>query len=196
MHLHTAPRDVTRRAGLTLMDSHPTRVLRDEHQLILAVVGALEGHLEAAVLDHPAIERCVRFFRLFADACHHGKEEDLLFPALQECGLPGDSGPIAVMLHEHRLGREQVAAMARALPGSQAGDAADRARLVHAGRAYVDLIRNHIGKEDEVLFNMADQMVVGPLRAGLCAAYDATCDHSFEGCTKAQLESLAQEILH
>lgn len=177
------------------MDLHPTRVLRDEHRLILAVSGALEALLEAATLDHVAIERCIRFVRLFADACHHGKEEGLLFPALEECGLPRESGPIAVMLHEHRRGREHVAAMVQALPGSRAGQADDQARLVHAGRAYVDLIRNHIFKEDKVLFEMADQLVAGPLRAGLCAAYDGTCDHSFEGCTKAQLEALAKEIL-
>ncbi|MDT8340695.1 MAG: hemerythrin domain-containing protein [Longimicrobiales bacterium] len=174
-----------------------TEVLRDEHQWILAVADALERLLGAPPreMDFDAVERCVTFIRLFADACHHGKEEDLLFPALEACGLPRDSGPIAVMLHEHRLGREAAAAMARALPGARGGDADDHRRLAHAGRGYIDLIRGHIGKEDHVLFGMADQVVTGSRLTRLCAAYDGTCDHTFEGCSKTQLEALGRQIL-
>ena len=176
---------------------HPTRVLREEHRWILKVADALEGFLavDHAATNYDAIEKCVTFFRLFADACHHGKEEGMLFPALEACGLPGDSGPIAVMLYEHRLGREAVAAMGSALPPARDGDPAGRARLLDAGRAYVDLIRAHIGKEDHVLFDMADEMVAGKARDGLCAAYDGMCARTFEGCTKDQLEALGREIL-
>ena len=177
--------------------SHPTQVLRDEHQWILAVADALERLLNAAPedLDLDAVEKCVTFIRLFGDACHHGKEEDLLFPALAEQGLPRDSGPVAVMLYEPRLGREATATMRDALPAAREGDVDARTRLIRAGRTYIDLIRGHIGKEDHVLFHMADQMVVGQARARLCAAYDGTCHHAFEGCTKAQLEELGREIL-
>lgn len=180
-----------------MTESHATQVLRDEHQWILAVAGALERLLGATpeALDFDAVEKCVTFIRLFADACHHGKEEGLLFPALEDQGLPRDTGPIAVMLHEHRLGREATAVMSAALPEAREGDAGARTRLMHAGRNYIDLIRGHIGKEDHVLFHMADQMVTGESRARLCAAYDGTCHHAFEGCTKAQLEALGREIL-
>jgi hemerythrin-like domain-containing protein len=176
---------------------HPTRVLREEHGWILRVADVLEGllALDHEATDYDAIGKCVTFFRLFADACHHGKEEGMLFPALEACGLPGDSGPIAVMLYEHRLGREAVAAKGSAHPQAREGDPGARARLLDAGRAYVDLIRAHIGKEDHVLFDMADEMVCGEARTGLCAAYDGTCAHTFEGCTKAQLEDLGREIL-
>lgn len=180
-----------------MAEEHPTQVLRDEHQWILAVSGALEKLLsvESDAMDYDAVEKCVRFIRLFADACHHGKEEDLLFPALEGCGLPHDSGPIAVMLHEHRLGRQAVAVMLDALPEAREGNEQAQNRLVQAGRGYVDLIRNHIGKEDHVLFDMADRMVVGERRTTLCAAYDGTCHHTFEDCTKAQLEALGREIV-
>ena len=137
----------------------------------------------------------MKFIRLFADACHHGKEEDLLFTTLEEHGMPRDAGPIAVMLYEHRLGREHVAAMVAALPGARRAEEGAVPRLVNAGRSYVELIRNHILKEDNVLFDMADQMVGGMARSALCAAYDESCHHSFEGCTKVQLEELGREIL-
>lgn len=177
--------------------SKTTSVLREEHQRILQVASALEQRLDVRPepLDLDTVEQCVRFFRLFADACHHGKEEDLLFPELQSRGMPRDSGPIAVMLHEHRLGREFVGAMADAMDGARKGDEVATSRLVNAGRGYIDLIRAHIMKEDHVLFDMADQMVDAPACQRLCAAYDTVCASTFEGCTKAQLEGLADEIL-
>lgn len=178
-------------------ETHPTHVLREEHQQILQVAGALETLLERtpgeAVYD--AVAKCIRFIRLFADACHHGKEEDLLFPALEDEGLPHDSGPIAVMLQEHRMGRQFASAMADSIDAARAGDQVARGKLVRAGRDYVGLIRSHIMKEDNVLFNMADQLVTGPKCTRLCAAYDGTGDHTFDGCTKRELEELGREIL-
>lgn len=176
----------------------PTAVLRDEHQRILSVAGALETLLDTGVEGPDALDtigRCVDFFRLFADACHHGKEEDLLFPALTDLGMARDEGPIAVMLEEHRVGRAFVARMAGALPGTAAGDAGAARELEEAGRGYVTLIRSHIFKEDYILFEMADQIMTAPGCARLCAAYDGTCDHTFDGHTKAELERLATTIL-
>lgn len=210
-----------------MSETHPTRVLREEHQRILEVADALEGLLDVGPggpgpqapdrgavdpagtdlegadthalrpveVDFDRLDKCIRFIRLFADACHHGKEEDLLFPALQEQGLPRDSGPIAVMLDEHRLGRQFAATMADNLDAAREGDADAWNRLERAGRDYVGLIRGHILKEDNVLFGMADQLVAGPAYNKLCAAYDDTAGHTFEGCTKAELEALGREIV-
>lgn len=180
-----------------VMEQHPTEVLREEHQWILLVADALSTLLSEPVgnLDYDGIDKCIDFIRLFADACHHGKEEDHLFSALVEQGMPREQGPIAVMLHEHRLGRERVSAMVAAMPGAREGDSGDQGRLIKAGLGYVDLIRDHILKEDNVLFQMADQVILGPACARLCAAYDGTCDHEFEGRTKEQLEALAREII-
>lgn len=177
--------------------SDTTAVLRIEHQWILRVVVGLERLIAQApdALDLDTVEKCIRFFRLFADACHHGKEEDLLFPELEARGFSRTSGPIAVMLYEHRLGREWVAKMAAALAETRQGDAEARERLIEAGHGYIDLIRGHIHKEDHVLFNMADRVVDTPACQRLCAGYDAVCARRFEGCTKAELEALADEIV-
>ena len=175
-----------------------TAMLRDEHRLILEVTGVLNeiltGREEGASLDFDSVGECVAFFRLFADACHHGKEEDLLFPELVEAGLPADGGPIAVMLYEHRQGRAFVKAMADSLEGARQGDADAAAALTDAGRGYVDLIRSHIDKEDNVLFEMADQMVTGAACRNLCGAYDVVCARRFEGRTVEDLERLAATL--
>lgn len=175
----------------------PTGVLREEHRTILRVLDVLEHLLDQGRegdWDLDALEDCVAFFRLFADACHHGKEEDLLFPELESRGMPREGGPIGVMLMEHRQGRNFVSQMARSIERLRSGDEEERMRLENAGRGYVSLLRNHIVKEDNVLFNMADQLVPEPACRRLCSDYDVVCARHFEGTTKEELERLAGEL--
>lgn len=177
----------------------PTAVLRDEHRLILQVINVLESLLNSGAAngeyDFDALERCTSFFRLFADACHHGKEEDLLFPELEAKGVPREGGPIGVMLEEHAQGRAFVSQMREELTKGRAGHAVELDKLVSAGRGYIDLLRNHIAKEDDVLFMMADRVVDGASCARLCGEYAHVCSGQFEGRTKSQLEELASELL-
>jgi len=175
-----------------------TAGLREEHQWILKVTGVLETILEREPdhgLDFDAIGDCIGFIRLFADACHHGQEEDLLFPELEARGMPRNAGPIAVMLQEHEMGRTFVGHMRRALPEAREGDADARRILVNAANGYVQLIRGHINKEDRVLFNMADQAVTGRDCDKLCDAYGVVCQRRFEGMSKDDLEALAESLL-
>jgi hemerythrin-like domain-containing protein len=60
----------------------------------------------------------------------------------------------------------------------------------------VELLRAHIYKEDNVLFNMADFMVEKPACQKLCAQYDVVCARHFEGSTKEELETLAGNLLN
>lgn len=176
----------------------PTAILRNQHTKILKVANILEHLLnaasESAPADYDGLTDCVTFIRLYADALHHGKEEDLLFPALIERGMPKDGGPVAVMLHEHRLGRGFAKTMAEALPDAQRGDAAAGDRLATAGRRYIHLIRDHIMKEDNVLFDMADQMIDAPGCRDLCAAYAGVCQRTFDGCTVDALEGILAKL--
>jgi len=173
----------------------PTAELREEHQLILRVVDVLEEIIRrgstGGEVDAEGVSSCITFFRQFTDACHHGKEEGLLFPELEAHGMPVEGGPIAVMLEEHRIGRELVGRMADAVEAVTAGDEDATARLWRAARNYVDMIRGHILKEDGVLFDMADMMIVGPACRQLCEAYGTTCLGHLDGHTREELEIMA-----
>jgi hemerythrin-like domain-containing protein len=175
-----------------------TSRLREEHQLILQVADAMQSLLAQADgpdgPDFDTIGDCVTFIRLFADACHHGKEEDLLFPELEAAGLPRHQGPIAVMLHEHEQGRAFARRMASSLPPAREGDGQALSNLNVAARGYIDLIRGHILKEDRILFEMADQAVRGPACDRLCGGYGAVCARRFEGHSKEELQALARGI--
>lgn len=159
---------------------HTTRCLRDEHQVILRVLDCFELALRAAApsaaalparLDRQVFAPFLEFFQGFADRCHHCKEEDRLFPCLEQCGMPRDQGPIAVMIHEHQVGRSHIRAIADALSAADAGDADAVARVLEHSRRFLEGLRHHIMKEDHVLFEMADQIVAGPRVVSLANAY-------------------------
>jgi hemerythrin-like domain-containing protein len=96
-----------------------------------------------------------RFFQQFADQCHHAKEEDVLFPVLKQRGIPEQEGPLGVMLHEHGLGRDCVARMREA----SRAQPFDARTFADAARQYLPLLRQHIFKENNVLFHMAKRVM-------------------------------------
>lgn len=176
------------------MPCDPTGILRDEHRLILRVIDGLEAFLDRDTRDVDRAGEFVEFFSLYTDALHHGKEEDHLFETLVEQGFPNDQGPIAQMLQEHKLGRALVRQMAAAVGGPATDpDAAWRA-FADAGRSYIDLLRQHIQKEDGALFDMADGAVNEPGCRRLCDAYDQVCGQRFGGRTMQELERLGEAL--
>lgn len=152
-----------------------TRTLREEHQVILRVLACFETALKAPQPSARSIAETfapfIEFFRGFADACHHQKEEGYLFPALERAGLPHEGGPIGCMLEEHDRGRAHVKAIAAAieLTGNAGAGALDT--VVTEGEAYIELLRDHIHKEDNVLFEMADEIIVGDDAARLAEQF-------------------------
>jgi hemerythrin-like domain-containing protein len=135
-------------------------LLMEEHQLILRALDALEAFVAKEARggdDRAEMGRFVRFIREFADARHHGKEEDILFVAMVAAGFPRDGGPIAVMLMDHEAGRAHVAVMAEKAAQAVPWTAEDRAAAVAAARSYAELLRGHIFKEDRILYPMARQ---------------------------------------
>lgn len=129
--------------------------LKHEHEAILAALQILDRMIKAGEqVPVEELKGFIGFLREFADKCHHGKEEDILFPALTQAGLPAESGPVAVMLSEHVEGREYVQAMENAVAGST-----DYAAFASAAGQYSQLLSRHIQKENEVLFVMAEKIL-------------------------------------
>jgi len=153
-----------------------TTVLRKEHDAILHMLEVTEE--AARQLDRGAavapetLAGLLEFFRLFADRCHHGKEEDLLFPLLERKGLPRAGGPIGVMLDEHERGRALVRQMSEAGEAYGNGDSAARHRWGEAARGYAALLRQHIDKENNVLFMIAENLLSDAEQAELAAAFE------------------------
>jgi hemerythrin-like domain-containing protein len=171
-----------------------TRILREEHRLILRVLDSFEKLLQRDELPVAALEDSISFFRLFTDACHHGKEEDLLFTALESEDVPGVAGPIGMLRAEHVEGRALVGRLAGLLAAHREGDAAAAPEFRREARDYIESLRAHIAKEDEGVFQLADEELRGVACSNLCDAYDALCSRRFEGRTLQDLETLAARL--
>jgi hemerythrin-like domain-containing protein len=161
-----------------------TDILMEEHRVIERVLTSLE---RAAVrLDNGEAVRpgffidAADFIKGFADGCHHKKEEGVLFTALIDAGMPKQVGPVAVMLGEHDQGRAYTRGMRAAAERLEAGETSARADVVKNALGYVDLLRQHIGKEDGVLFPMAAQMIPQGQQAGLVDRFE-TIEHEETG---------------
>lgn len=139
-----------------------TDILREEHEAILKmlnIIDVVSERLESGErVDTEHLEQILEFVRVFSDRCHHGKEEKVLFPAMEEEGVPR-AGPIMVMLMEHELGRGYVRGMAEALDLIKAGEGNASRRFVENARNYVGLLRQHIEKENEILFKIAEMHI-------------------------------------
>ena len=176
----------------------PSAVLRAEHQVILRVIGVLDK-LVARVergggFEGSAFAQCVEFFQLFADACHHAKEEGLLFPAMEARGIPREGGPIGVMLHEHQIARGFTRDMADALEAERRGEPDAQRRFTAAARQYIDLLQNHIFKEDNVLFTMGDRVMTEEDQQSLCGRFCEAGCMTFGGKRREELERIADAL--
>ncbi len=175
-----------------------TEILSSEHRIIEQVLDCLERMAarvesgEALVEEHA--RNAVDFFRNFADRCHHGKEEAHLFPAMEAKGFPRNGGPIGVMLHEHELGRGHIRGMDAAIAAAAAGDAQARRKFIHHAQAYVDLLRQHIGKEEHVLFRLADGAMTTEDQTALLAAFARVEAEEMGAGTHEKFLALADQL--
>lgn len=138
-------------------------VLMAEHRIIESVLDSLAARAESARegvdIDRRSIRSFAEFFVEFADRCHHGKEEDLLFVALHRHGMSRDSGPVAVMFAEHEAGRGHVRTIAEIGRGRGPLSKVERERFASQAHAFAVLLGNHIAKEDHVLYPMALRLI-------------------------------------
>ena len=153
-----------------------TQILMEEHGVIERVLTALEtaanrvsqgDEIQPAFFVNAAL-----FIKNFADGSHHHKEEGVLFVAMTESGIPTQGGPIGVMLAEHEQGRAFTRGMKEAAEKWEAGDLSARATVVENALGYVALLRQHIQKENKILFPMADRLISPARQAKVSADFE------------------------
>lgn len=152
------------------------RELKDEHggvKVMLAILGKVCDRLEAGQrVDPKHLEEILEFLKVFVDKCHHAKEEDHLFPAMEKAGVLKERGPLGMMLLEHQAGRDFVRGMTEAAGALAKGDPGAGKRFTANARSYTDLLLQHIDKEDNVLYPMAERLLPAEADGALAAAFE------------------------
>ncbi len=135
-----------------------TASLRRDHELIEKVIKAMESTIQLLNDDKQIPESIllpvIDFSKNFTDVCHHSKEEKSLFPALEQAGLPSNMGPIAMMLLDHQRSREIGTQMEES--AKEYLSSGDSTKLINDMQQYVEHITEHLWKENNKLFMMAE----------------------------------------
>jgi hemerythrin-like domain-containing protein len=131
--------------------------LEEDHIHILKLTEVMRSVTKSESPDIKHIEKIVVIIRNYADGLHHAKEESLLFPALGSKGFSPVQGPVAVMLHEHEQGRIFVKGIIDNLESFKKGNVRARDEIYRNMTGYAELLTNHIAKENNVLFRLADK---------------------------------------
>ena len=135
-----------------------TASLRKDHDLIEKVIKAMDATItlleEGKQIPESILNPVIDFSKNFTDVCHHSKEEGSLFPALEKAGMPRNMGPIAMMLMDHERSREIGASMEES--AKQYLSTGDSSKLINDMQQYVEHITEHLWKENNRLFMMAE----------------------------------------
>lgn len=134
-----------------------TQDLRNEHDAILQVLSIVDRMMAADTKEDIEIinfgNELIYFLKIFADKCHHGKEENLLFQELIDMGVEKESELIDALRQEHQQGREYLFLMNQSL------ESKDLENFKANLKKYRDLLSDHIAKENDVLLNTADRLL-------------------------------------
>jgi hemerythrin-like domain-containing protein len=135
-----------------------TTSLRRDHELIEKVIKSMEATVQllsdGKQIPESILLPVIDFTKNFTDVCHHTKEEKSLFPALEQAGLPSNMGPVAMMLMDHQRSREIGTAMEES--AKEYLSSGESTKLISDMRLYVEHITEHLWKENNKLFMMAE----------------------------------------
>ena len=136
--------------------------LKSDHQNILAHLDDLEKVINQLAINREKVEEFLHFTETFAEP-HHQKEEQVLFPALEKKGIPNEGGPIGMMLAEHAAKREYLVKMREALEEN------NEDKLKENTQAMISLLREHIYKENNILYPCAEDALTKEELASLAS---------------------------
>tara|TARA_Y100000034_G_scaffold46233_1_gene56879 strand:- start:24347 stop:24862 length:516 start_codon:yes stop_codon:yes gene_type:complete len=131
-----------------------TKILVDEHKNILKLTEFIEKECESEKdIDKDFFIKAIYFIKNYADKFHHAKEEDILFVELCKDEVQMHCNPIDQMLSEHDLGRNFIKETEIGIKEN------NNEKIIENAMNYVNLIKEHIYKEDNILYPMSDEVL-------------------------------------
>jgi len=169
-------------------------LLMRDHETTEKVFDAGERAFAAGDPDPTMVEALLRYFVEYVDGCHNKKEENHLFPMLEERGIPSQGGPLGVMLQEHTQSKELLARLKPLADTYVAGDGSVLAELRRTYGEYIALLKQHFWKENDILYPMAEhalgQSDADKVVEGIVATEDALSPD-----TRSRYYKLADDLM-
>ena len=176
-----------------------TESLRKDHDLIEKVLNAMKSSLvllkDGKSIPAPILENVLDFSTNFTNVCHHGKEENSLFPALEQTGMPRNFGPIGRMLKDHEMTKVMVDELNES--SKQYIKTGDSSKLIIDIEKYVIHVNEHLNRENNRLFMMAEMRLKEKSNEIENSLNKVEEDKLNElGKTRKNYEDLAEEIVN
>lgn len=170
----------------------PTTILSEEHQHILKVLDALRRECESiqagGEVNKNFFSKAIDFIKNYADKFHHVKEEDILFKEMSKDSVGMHCNPIEQMLYEHNLGRGFVKGMEEGLKEN------NKEKVLENTDNYIELLKGHIFKEDNILYPMADEVLSQDVQKSILELFSQAEKQKFEKGAKDKYLSIAEEL--
>ena len=136
----------------------PIRPLMAEHQTILHMMADIDRKLklfrQAGQVDTRYVDAATDFIRTYADGCHHGKEEGILFRELGQKTLdPQPATLMSLLVQEHAWARKTTGRLVEANRAYAAGDTEQLQNVLGPLKHLADFYPGHITKEESRFFD-------------------------------------------
>jgi hemerythrin-like domain-containing protein len=139
-----------------------TEILIDEHKDIielLNIMSKIARNIKSNDVFYTSdVEDIIDFLKFFIDRNHHGKEE-ILFPTIISPEIKEENESLNEILYEHTLARNYLKDIYSCVENCKIGNAFSGELLADSLTNYVVLIKEHIQKEEKVIFPMAEEVL-------------------------------------
>ena len=175
----------------------PIGSLMHEHRLILRAIDDMRAEAERYAsggdLDVEYVRSVVGFVRAYADRCHHGKEEDILFRDLRDKDMPTElAGEMQRLVDDHVWARAATKRMLESAERYAAGEIDAEAEVVEVMRSLADFYPDHIEREDHHFFKPAIELFTHEEREAMSEQFQEFDRHLFHEHYRAEVERLEE----
>ena len=133
--------------NIKMLEKSPTEILRKEHEKVLKILDNLEKNIDDKNIA--SMKKEISVLEREFDKHSLNKEEKVLFPEIEKF-MPREGGPTGMMIIEHKDLTESMGNFNSAIKTEDIG------KLEEIGNHIITLLREHIDKENNILFMMAD----------------------------------------
>lgn len=174
-------------------------IIRNEHRRFATVLFCLEGILKdlrrtGAAPDVALLETIIEYIDGFLDRYHHPKEDEYLFPALQQ-RHPAAGELLDRLQAQHREGERLLAGLKRAVADTATDGANALAALQDAATAYIAFERDHVRIEETELMPLAETHLLARDWEFIEAAFAENQDPLFGEGRKRAFDRLFTKIV-
>jgi len=140
----------------------PTENLIKEHKEInelLEIMSKIAAKIKSKDVFYPTdVEEIIDYLIIIIDKSHQGKEDEVFYPELMSTGISKETEPLSIINYEHVLAKRYLKEISSCVVNCKIGNDFSGDLLADSLTNYVIVIQNHIKREEEIVFPIANEV--------------------------------------